>query len=388
MNDLSIRIVRVGELPDFIAKYLANAPSDAILPITPQRAEAQAHNPAASPDDPALLLARTAGKVVGYLGLLPVLLRDGERVSKVFWFSTWLAAPEVRGRGVGRALKQAAIGVGLDAVSTGNIHTRRANRKLGCIEREPFVFYRLDLTGVSAFNPLRIGKRAVRKSLHLLGRDFAVETRLVRAADRALARAGRPAITARLAANAEGWLRGLKVTETLRVPEYDPLDARPLPQTEFYRPPRIVNWMLEYPWVLPHSAAPHLNYYFTAARDEFRFRAFTLHDGKQYVGFAVFSLSADGGERWLKALDYRLSRRVRPEAVLALAIRLAAEWRAHWIELPPELAEPLKKRALTRALLRRRERLYQAWAAAPNSPLAQAWERLTFGYCDGDTPFT
>ena len=388
MNNFSTRIVRVGELPDFIAEYLAGAPPNAILPITPQRAKAQAHNPAASADDPALLLALSSGEVVGYLGLLPVFLRDGGRVSKVFWFSTWLAAPQVRGRGVGRMLKQKALSLGIDAVSTGNIHTRQANRKLGCAEREPFVFYSLDLTGVTLFNPLRLGRRALRKALHALGRDFAVETASVRAADRFLATPLHKTIAARLRAYADSWLKGLKIAETPRIPEIPPQEPRPLPVASFHRPPVVVNWMLEYPWVLPRAGAPNFNYHFTHARDEFRFQAFTLHDGKRYVGFAVFSLSADGGKRWVKALDYRLSRRLLPNAVLALALKVAIAWRAHRLELPPELAEPLKAHPLTRPLLSEHKRIYQAWFAAPNSPLAQAWERLTFGFCDGDTAFT
>lgn len=74
------------------------------LPISPQRAWSQAHNPRALPDDAVLALAYTGqGKLAGYLGALPDAIW-GERMA---WLSCIWVDHRLRGSGIAKGLLQA-----------------------------------------------------------------------------------------------------------------------------------------------------------------------------------------------------------------------------------------------------------------------------------------
>ena len=55
-KDIYIKKILIGELPGYIREYLKGKPEGSFLPITIQRADAQAINPLASQDDVGLLV--------------------------------------------------------------------------------------------------------------------------------------------------------------------------------------------------------------------------------------------------------------------------------------------------------------------------------------------
>lgn len=87
---MEIKVIKVGELVDFV-----NDPSFTKLPnlpISPQRATSQQHNPRAKFDDPALIIAyNTVNEIIAYFGCLPGELKNGERLC---WSSCWWSHPE------------------------------------------------------------------------------------------------------------------------------------------------------------------------------------------------------------------------------------------------------------------------------------------------------
>lgn len=100
---ISLRFITVGQLMAFIEspQYLQSE----VVPISPQRAHAQAHNPHAAPDDIALILAYDEKNILrGYLGVLPDIVEN----QKVGWLSCIWVDNRVRGQGIAKNLVIAA----------------------------------------------------------------------------------------------------------------------------------------------------------------------------------------------------------------------------------------------------------------------------------------
>jgi len=131
-NNIRIDHIRVSDLPDFARRVINDSESGQFVPITLQRAVAHANNPIASGDDVGLLAAVDGdGDVVGYFGILPILLRVGEDTYKTHWFTTWSVSSKVRGMGVGSRLMAEALSLNLDFLIVGSIHARRVCQKFG-----------------------------------------------------------------------------------------------------------------------------------------------------------------------------------------------------------------------------------------------------------------
>lgn len=100
---ISLRFITVGQLTAFIEspQYLQSE----VVPISPQRAHSQAHNPQAAPDDIALILAYDEKNILcGYLGILPDMVQN----QKVAWLSCIWVDNRVRGQGIAKKLVVAA----------------------------------------------------------------------------------------------------------------------------------------------------------------------------------------------------------------------------------------------------------------------------------------
>lgn len=100
---ISLRFIPVSQLMAFIEspQYLQSE----VVPISPQRAHAQAHNPRAAPDDIALILAYDEVNILrGYLGVLPDIVKN----QKIGWLSCIWVDNRVRGQGIAKGLVIAA----------------------------------------------------------------------------------------------------------------------------------------------------------------------------------------------------------------------------------------------------------------------------------------
>ena len=80
-----------------------------IVPISPIRALAQAHNPEAQAEDIVLILAYQGETLVGYLGILPdnIFSKDGNFLH-IGWFSCIWVDNNMRGQGIAKSMLQQA----------------------------------------------------------------------------------------------------------------------------------------------------------------------------------------------------------------------------------------------------------------------------------------
>lgn len=391
-SEIRIEHVQVKNLVPFAERVIGSAAEGQFVPITMQRALAHAHNPYATKDDVALLAAIDADEeVVGYFGILPLLLRHGNDYYKVYWFTTWNVSPKVRGRGIGGKLMAEALTLGHDFLIVGSVHARRVCRQYGFWEREPLVYYWLDPSGMSQLNPLVWLRRGYRKFLRLLGikKQVEITSPLTDSIANRLAPLARGLFASRLQKLES------ELSEGFRFQEVDQIHAEPpksphRPETELHRGVEVVNWMLAYPWVVEggQSVTEKMDYYFSDARPMYRQIAVEVYDLEQkYLGFMVFSVSQKGEKVALKTRDFRFAQPSYERTVLALALRYGREYGAATIELPAEIGAHLPPN-LAKMLLQRKERIYQCMPKSEDSPLAQLWLEISLHLHDGDMAFS
>ena len=131
-NEIRFEHIKVKDLQEFAERVLGNSRKGQFVPITMQRAIAHANNPYAAKNDVGLLVAIDSDdEVVGYFGILPLLLRNGDECFKANWFTTWSVSSKVRGRGVGAQLMAEALSLKLDYLIVGSVHARRVCQKYG-----------------------------------------------------------------------------------------------------------------------------------------------------------------------------------------------------------------------------------------------------------------
>lgn len=391
-NYIRIEHIKVKDLLSFAENVIGRSEAGQFIPISMQRATAHAHNPYAAKEDVALLVAIDSDEeVVGYFGILPLLLRAGSDYHKVNWFTTWNVSAKVRGRGVGGQLMAEALTLEHDFLIVGSVHARRVCQKYGFWEREALIYYWLDPSGMAQLNPLVWVRRGYRKMLRLLRINKKVE--IHSPLTEALTKKAAP-LTQRLFSSR---LRKLEtqLSEGFRFKEVDQFHADPpnaphRPEIELHRAVEAVNWMLEYPWVVESgtSVTENMDYYFSDARKIYRQISVEVYDPEDmYLGFVVFSVSDKGTQTVLKTRDFRFSQPSYKRAVLGLALRYAREHNAATLEIPAEIAAHLPNR-LGKLLLQPKERIYQCMPKSEDSPLAQLWEEITLHLWDGDMAFS
>ena len=80
-SEIRIEHIKVSELVPFAERVIGASREGQFVPISMQRALAHANNPFAAKDDIALLVAiDSSEEVVGYFGILPLLLREGKNL--------------------------------------------------------------------------------------------------------------------------------------------------------------------------------------------------------------------------------------------------------------------------------------------------------------------
>ncbi len=391
-NDIRIECIKVKELISFAEDVIGRSQPAQFIPISMQRAIAQAHNPYAAKEDVALLVAVDADEeVVGYFGILPLLLREGSAFHKVHWFTTWNVSAKVRGRGVGGQLMAKALTLGHDYLIVGSVHARRVCRKYGFWERAPLIYYWLDPSGMAQLNPLVWMRRGYRKMLRLLRikKKVEIHSPLTEALTNAAAPLTKKIFSSRLKKLESQLSEGFRFQEIEQI-HGDPPKAPHRPEVELHRAIEAVNWMLAYPWVVESGASvtENMDYFFSDARVLYRQIAVEVYNSEdKYLGFVVFSVSNKGEQAVIKTRDYRFSQPSYERAVLVLALQYAREYDAVMIEIPAEIAAHIPDR-LAKLLLQSKERIYQCMPKAEDSPLAQLWEEISLHLWDGDMAFS
>lgn len=394
MSNIRFDHIKVKDLHEFAERVLGSAQPGQFIPITMQRALAHANNPYAAKDDVALLVAIDADdEVVGFFGILPLLLRRGEELFKVHWFTTWSVSGKVRGQGVGAQLMAEALDLKLDYLIVGSVHARRVCQKYGFWERAPLHYYWLDATGMGHLNPLVWLRRGMRKVVHLLRikREVPLKTDFIKRVDNWFAPWTKKIIYRVMSGTADSLLAGARYEDVTHLREA-PTTPEPRPNVELHRGADAVNWMLHYPWIVDagQSVTAEMDYYFSDTRPMYRIFGVEITSPEgEYLGFVTFSISRKSADSvFLKMLDYQFSRREDRRYALALALRYGRQHQADTIEIPQEMAQYMQPRWPRKILLHSKTRIYQCMPKANDSPLAQAWDDLAFKLVDGDMAFS
>jgi len=362
MHKIRIEEIKLKDLKDFTKPLFNRSEAENILPISPQRVLAHAHNPSARPDDIVLLVAFIGTECIGYHGLLPGLLNHDDKASRVFWATTFYVSEAHRGQGIGKLLVEKIKALNVDFVVTGM--TRAAEKtylQSGLKTLGPMVFFQLQIkqrVGFKAFH--RIQKSFLyRRWLHGQVEDFQE-------------------------------FRYNRIDQINRELKRSKTSAREAPT--FYRDSEMVNWMLKYPWVLSRdtTTVPKENYHFAGVRDIFKYIALEIYSKRDnsYKGFLVFSISHKKEKTILKILDYHLSNSSDKKIFYGLSLRFAAHYLADRMDIPLEFQNSWGTKFLQKFLIKKKKRSYVYHPASPASPLASLADNIDLNFCDGDTAFT
>lgn len=389
MNNKSpqIRVERIAvkDLINFARRAQNDPKRYKVLPITVLRAAAHSKNPAASPEDIALLVAYADNKCIGYLGILPCFYRYKNKVTKVYALSTFLVDKSFRGGSTVRTLMANAIALKYDFLFTDYTPSsekfiRRNPQWFKFAGYLPYLY--LHLLPHTSF--LWWMKNRFKPTQSFINPVFSANQRITKAGGwHFFYRLISPPMSHR-------W-KDIKVHSVSRVhePEHAP-DESPLPiQASFFRDVNIVNWMIQYPWVTEDSCLA-LNYFFSYKRELHRFLPFELYEKKtgKRIGYFVFLVTKKRDMTVLKILDYSLSYSYDLHCIVDIALKEAARWKAELMVAPHNFWPIIKVHPFLSLLTQHRKRGYYIHPTPQNSVFPDNLKDLRFDLCDSDYAFS
>ena len=386
---LQVRVepIRVFDLPAFARAATADPVRYALLPIPPRRAEAQALNPLAQPDDIGLIVGYVGDRCAGFLGLLPGAVEFRGRRHPVSCLSGFYVAPGDRTSGLATMLPLAAIGLDRDLfVTRVSPEVRGLLIQLGFWPAPPQRVLRLRLSKFKKLKgiPLRALVRAfsggvdVGDHWHLatevrtpMTAEWADQVAQVTAGKNGAAtgRAGRAGRAARAAAAAAG----LGAAAAALTP-----DERP----RFVRDEGVINWMVRNPWIGEDSHAT-LPYTLPYRREMFRYLVLEANAG----GYVVLNVTQDQRFATLRILDRRPTTDAMRASVLARALVEAQRLVADVVECPAEYEPLLRSTFAGRMLLATDERVALVHTRDPEGPFGKYLDAMDWSGLEGDAPY-
>ncbi len=388
-EQIRIRKIRVKALETFALRTREAMKDNDIIPIGKHRALAHQNNPCADENDIGLLTAYLGERCIGYLGIMPGLLRRGDRFSKVHWLSTWYVVPELRKTSVGLQLLLSALSLKYDfVVCAMSYEAERVYRALRFSELGPLNYY---VISFDILNLLSLSFRALRKIVRRLGIKLEIFDKMIRLSTHIYSPI-RNALYDTVIYNGGVHLDRICYEEVRRF-HGDAREKRfDSHSTEFYRGKEIINWMLKYKWTTERDKAEigDTSYYFAEIRDVMKFISLSVYscNGKEYRGFLILSFSRANFYSVLKILDFGFHKAEDRKYVVFLALKYARTLAANYVELPESLIKYVKDSFVFRLLLSGKKRIYLSRPKASDSPLATFASDINLNYCDGDTPFT
>ncbi len=393
MNIERIRIQKIKsrDLYKFACQGLDEVKRDNIIPITKPLALALANNPCAGADDIGLLVAYAGDKCLGYLGLMPGLLKVGNSISKIYWFSSWYVPAKFRATSVGGMLIINALSLRYDIVTTGLSRAAiRVLRGMGLPELRPLEYCVIDIYRINLLSYIFY---LLQRILTKIGVKQIITNSAFCLPERFLSFPVKKVIY-----NVLSFLHKHK-GEDISYEEVSALEEKSIEQTQpninsakFYRNVDVMNWMLKYNWMPEYDKAEKvdLNYYFFKIRDVAKIVAVKVFAGneKEYKGFFALSISAERMKRTAKVLDFNMFNKNDYKYIAPIMFEYARKYLADYIELPKDLERYINNNIVERVLLRKKKRVYFCRPKDKNSPLALFRDDITLDYCDGDIAFT
>lgn len=361
---MKIDEIALGDLESFAAR----ARCCGMVPVSARRARSQARNPHARPDDVAMLAAWEGERMIGYLGLLPAVLRAGEERARVSWISTIFVDPERTGRGIATTLVKHAAAIPIDLFTTLYLPVlRRPQIAAGLLPAGELGQAVLDLRRAAPWNV------AVRRAARLAPCLSPVASRLERLTA--------PPVRTRVYRTLRDAMRGAAGRwEPAAAPPAHA--AHPRAAVEFERGAEGLRWIVENPWIAEAGAnggEPEPRYHFSAVREVFRYLPLRRADAD---GWLLLCLSRSQGVTQLRVLDHAGDAPAAAAAVLEQGELQGADQ----LVLPEEFGPVLGRVAAARPLLARRRRPYMA-RVRPGGRAEAALPRVRWHFCDGDAPF-
>ena len=349
-KQVEIKKIRIKDLDEFARKALSDPALGDVAPISLLRAKSQSKNPHSEPDDIALLVALQENRCVGYHGLLPGLLKNKDRVSKIYWLVTFYLDAGFRRQGYGRQLVTEIQNTNVDLVTTGitaaaaGVYRSAGFRQLGEL---PYWQLRPENTNffTVVFQNLKSSKKTfTSKSV-------------------------------------------MQLTEKLKSAV-----ARQNSIISFQRDIRTINWMIRNPWVVSRQEAQEdaKHYYFSRVRDLFKYIPLEIFapDEKTRLGYLVLSISRKKKKTTIKVLDYYFHDPKNNFIAGYFAMKYAKDYRADRLEYPTGLKTFFEDQTGLKHRIKKNKRLYLFYPRSSDSSLARLAQKIELNYCDSDTAFT
>lgn len=388
MSEIKYKHIPVKNLYSWAEAIISKSSDGDFIPITLQRAKAMSENPYANSDDISMIAAYLGDRCVGYFGAMPIMVQLGEVREKISWFTTWTVAPETRGMGVGSGLLISALTVNEDFMIVGSNFAVRVCEKQGFDKFEVFKYAMIDLQTLGRFNPLSFLLRLSRKISSKIGKELDIEKKIKKYNDKfgkLYTQIFKNSIYSKTIKQLNIDIDEIQINEVKSVSE---IDSSLFPSHAFLRDEKIINWMLDYPWVAlkGYSATEKMDYYFTDARSEFELKAyeFALKDGEKF-GWLTLMLTQVSGKRQVRVLDCLFSESNMPYA-RQFIIQKAHELGAVQIMGDLNVLQPFSKTSM-RLSYTEKTRVYQTMINK-NSVYAEEWQKIKQRFADGDMAFT
>ncbi|MFM7845109.1 MAG: hypothetical protein ACKPEY_12875 [Planctomycetota bacterium] len=388
---LRIERVAVKDLESLAHRDSQGSPDQGVVPINLRRARAHANNPHASPDDVSLIMAYLGDACVGYLGLMPGVLRRGETFHKVLFGTTLYVQPEFRRYGVVFSLMGELKRLGTDVVIAGQSDDAASvYRHLRLKEFAKLTVYELKIRkGEVASIPLRVARRLLKR----VGLPSGWLDSGIAGIEAMYFRVQKKRLYTRMARRSQVGMEKIAWVEVSHVlpDEFDGLE-RSQAEPYFYRSAQVINWMIADRWTECKADGKQTSggYYFASYCDDFRHLAvrLTAKPGNDCLGYVLLSIRKTASSSTLKLLDVRLGERLSMPAVVAVVIHYAKIYDVDRLEFGNEWLEVMSTAFSQSASTIRRERNYFYFDAAGEGLLTEVADQLALSYCDGDRAFT
>ena len=394
MIKFSHRLIKIKDLTELALTAKTDKIHYPFLPITEIRAISQVKNPIASEEDFALLIIYCDSICVGYLGLLPCLLKYGLRVNKVYAFSAFFVDPEYRKFKIAHRIMKLAFSLNYDFFFSGYTDafykfSLKNPQWFKKIHDTSFLQINLDLMFpvFVRLEEMRRNKKNLfsKKPLLFLSRLCLFIIRKIshnnfirnwRIGNLAIEYSGKKNIV----------FRPIEKVKPLQVQGV--ICSFFEGSHYFYRDTDTMNWMIQNPWITEKQKLKS-KYFFSAWRKQFRYLAYGFYSKKNnhYLGYVVFSISTRGGITTLSILDSEVVKKEYLVLVLEQALQISINSSVDKILIPEYFSEIINAQKNFQKLSIKKRR-GNFLCPTTKTVFPSDYRKLKLQFCEGDIPFT